>query len=44
VTEDATNIIMNLKQIPMKLNVDHAKTLYLESETPGVVTSGNLNA
>jgi DNA-directed RNA polymerase subunit alpha len=42
VTEDATNIIMNLKQIPMKLNVDHAKTLYLESETPGVVTSGNL--
>jgi DNA-directed RNA polymerase subunit alpha len=42
VTEDATNIIMNLKQIPMKLNVDHAKTLYLESETPGEVTSGNL--
>jgi DNA-directed RNA polymerase subunit alpha len=42
VTEDATNIIMNLKQIPMKLNVDHAKTLYLESETPGEVTSASI--
>lgn len=42
VTEDATNIIMNLKQIPMKLNVDQPKTIYLESETAGDVTSGNI--
>jgi DNA-directed RNA polymerase subunit alpha len=42
VTEDATNIIMNLKQIPLKLNVDTTKTIYLESEIPGEVTSGNL--
>jgi DNA-directed RNA polymerase subunit alpha len=42
VTEDATNIIMNLKQIPLKLNVDHAKTIYLESDQAGDVLSGNI--
>src|SRR6266498_1855501 len=44
VTEDATNIIMNLKQIPLKLSVDHAKTIYLEAEQAGEVKSGNLTA
>jgi DNA-directed RNA polymerase subunit alpha len=42
VTEDATNIIMNLKQVPMKLNVDHSKTIYLEATEPGEVKSGNI--
>ncbi len=42
VTEDATNIIMNLKQIPFKLNVDHAKTIYLESDQAGELKSGNI--
>ncbi len=42
VTEDATNIIMNLKQIPLKLNVDHPKTIYLESDQPGELTSGHI--
>jgi DNA-directed RNA polymerase subunit alpha len=42
VTEDATNIIMNLKQVPLKLNVDHPKTIYLESEHAGVLTAGNI--
>ncbi len=42
VTEDATNIIMNLKQVPLKLNVDHAKTIYLEATEPGEVKSGNI--
>jgi DNA-directed RNA polymerase subunit alpha len=42
VTEDATNIIMNLKQIPLKLHVDHAKTIFLEAEQPGEVRSGNI--
>src|SRR5512137_1113402 len=42
VTEDATNIIMNLKQIPIRLNVPHEKTIYLEVDQPGAVTSGNL--
>ncbi len=40
ITEDATNIIMNLKQIPLKLNVDHAKTIFLESDQAGEVKSG----
>jgi DNA-directed RNA polymerase subunit alpha len=42
ITEDATNIIMNLKQIPLKLNVDHAKTIYLESDQAGEVKSGHI--
>jgi len=42
ITEDATNIIMNLKQIPMKLNVDHAKTIYLESDQAGEVKSAQI--
>lgn len=39
VVEDATDIILNLKQVPLKLNVDHPKTIYLNVEQPGVVTS-----
>src|SRR5437773_8007459 len=42
VTEDATNIIMNMKQIPLKLDVDHSKTVYLEADQPGELNSGNL--
>ena len=30
VREDVTDILMNLKQIPMKLHLDRPKTLYLE--------------
>ena len=39
VVEDATDIILNLKQVPLKLNSDKAKTIYLNIEQPGVVTS-----
>ncbi len=39
VVEDATDIILNLKQVPLKLNVDQPKTIYLNIEQPGVVTS-----
>ncbi len=42
VTEDATNIIMNLKQIPLKLHVDHAKTIYIDVTQPGEVKAGNI--
>ncbi len=42
ITEDATNIIMNLKQVPLKLNVDQTKTIYLESDQPGEVKSGQI--
>jgi len=44
VTEDATNIIMNLKQIPIRLNVDHEKTLVLEAGEAGNVISGQIVA
>jgi DNA-directed RNA polymerase subunit alpha len=39
VVEDATDIILNLKQVPLKLNNDQPKTIYLNIEVPGVVTS-----
>jgi DNA-directed RNA polymerase subunit alpha len=42
VSEDATNIIMNLKQIPIRLLVSHAKTIYLNVEQPGEVKSGDI--
>jgi DNA-directed RNA polymerase subunit alpha len=42
VVEDATDIILNLKQIPIRLHVDHTKTLYLRSETPGEVKAGDI--
>ncbi len=44
VVEDATDIILNLKQIPFKLNGDGPKALYLRVEEPGVVTSGMIEA
>lgn len=43
VREDVTDIIMNVKQIPLKLHVDHPKTLYLENrEKVGELTSGDI--
>ena len=39
VVEDATDIILNLKQVPLKLNNDQAKTITLNAEAAGVVTS-----
>ena len=40
VVEDATDIILNLKQIPFKLAGDAPKAIYLRADQPGVVTSG----
>jgi DNA-directed RNA polymerase subunit alpha len=39
VVEDATDIILNLKQIPLKMNVEGPKTLQLHVDKPGEVTS-----
>ena len=39
VVEDATDIILNLKQVPLKMNVEGPKTLYLNADAPGEVTS-----
>ena len=43
VVEDATDIILNLKQVPFRLNVDGPKHIYLRADRPGVVTSGMLD-
>jgi DNA-directed RNA polymerase subunit alpha len=39
VVEDATDIILNLKQIPLKMHVEGPKTLHLIVDKPGEVTS-----
>src|ERR1700678_4312301 len=44
VVEDATDIILNLKQIPFKLNGEGPKALYLRADEAGVVTSGSIEA
>ena len=42
VVEDATDIILNLKQIPLKLHGDEPKLIYLKGTQPGVYTSSNI--
>jgi DNA-directed RNA polymerase subunit alpha len=44
VVEDATDIILNLKQIPFKLAGDAPKLIYLRADQPGVITSGMIEA
>ena len=44
VVEDATDIILNLKQIPFRLNGDAPKAIYLRADKPGVITSGMIEA
>src|SRR6202011_704793 len=34
VVEDATDVILNLKQVPIKLNTDLPKTIYVNVENP----------
>jgi DNA-directed RNA polymerase subunit alpha len=42
VVEDATDIILNLKQIPLKLHTDQTKTLTLRVDKPGIVTAKDI--
>ncbi len=44
VVEDATDIILNLKQIPLKLHSDHTKTLTLKIDKPGEVRARDIQA
>ncbi|HEY5174459.1 MAG TPA: DNA-directed RNA polymerase subunit alpha [Terriglobales bacterium] len=44
VVEDATDIILNMKQIPFRLNGDAPKAIYLRADQPGVITSGMIEA
>ena len=42
VVEDATDIILNLKQIPIKLHAEQTKTLYLRADKPGEIKASDL--
>jgi DNA-directed RNA polymerase subunit alpha len=42
VVEDATDIILNLKQIPFKLHTNEPKTLRISRSEPGVLRSGDI--
>jgi len=42
VTEDATDIILNLKQVPFKMTGEGVRTAYLRVEQPGEVLSGQI--
>ena len=42
VVEDATDIILNLKQIPIKLHTEQTKTLYLRADKPGEIKASDL--
>jgi DNA-directed RNA polymerase subunit alpha len=42
VVEDATDIILNLKQIPLKMAAEGPKTLLLEIDKPGEVTARSI--
>jgi DNA-directed RNA polymerase subunit alpha len=44
VVEDATDIILNLKQIPLKLHADATKTLYVKVTKPGEVKARDIVA
>jgi DNA-directed RNA polymerase subunit alpha len=42
VVEDATDIILNLKQVPMLMHVDQTKTLLLRARAAGEVKAGDI--
>jgi DNA-directed RNA polymerase subunit alpha len=44
VVEDATDIILNLKQIPFKLHSDQVKTLVIRVDKPGEVRAKDIQA
>ena len=44
VVEDATDVILNLKQVPFSLYGDDFKTLYISKEGPCEVTSNDIDA
>ena len=44
VVEDATDIILNLKQIPIKIHTDSAKTLTVKAGKSGEVTAGDIES
>ena len=44
VVEDVTDIILNLKQLPLKCHVDYTKTLTVRVDKPGPVRAKDIEA
>ena len=44
VKEDVTEIIMNLKEVQLKLNSDGPETIYIKTKGKGVVKAGDISA
>ncbi len=44
VTEDVTEIVLNIKSLTAKLHCDEPKTVYIEAEGPCEVTGGSIKA
>jgi DNA-directed RNA polymerase subunit alpha len=42
IVEDTTDLILNLKQVPLKMSVDHPETIYLRAEGAGEVKAGDM--
>jgi DNA-directed RNA polymerase subunit alpha len=42
--EDTTDLILNLKRVPLKMHVDHPKTLMLRTSEPGEVRARHITA
>jgi len=42
VVEDTTDLILNLKQVPLKMNTDHPETIYLRAEGAGEIKAGDI--
>jgi DNA-directed RNA polymerase subunit alpha len=42
VVEDATDLILHLKQVPLKMSVDHPETIILRAEGAGEVKAGDI--
>jgi DNA-directed RNA polymerase subunit alpha len=42
IVEDTTDLILNLKAVPFRLNVDAPKTLHLKKDGPGPVTAADI--
>src|SRR5919199_3012861 len=42
VVEDATDIILNLKSVPLKVHTDETKTLYIRVDRPGEVRARDI--
>lgn len=44
VVEDATDIILNLKQVPIKVHVDGVKSVTIRADEPGEIKAGDIQA